>query len=282
MKVLVTGATGFLGNYVIKKLLNYDLEIIATSLIQVKDVTKFEWHDKVKYVECNLNENKKDFFAFFERPDLLIHLAWSGLPNYQSLFHIEENFYSNFIFIDTMLKGGLSKISVTGTCLEYGMQNGCLKEDLETKPSNPYALAKDTLRKFLEELHKQYVFKFNWIRLFYMFGEGQNGNALISQLDRAIQNNEPVFNMSGGEQLRDYLPVDDVADYIVKISLQSKEYKIINCCSGIPISVRKFVEDYLKRKNAHIDLNFGYYPYPDYEPMAFWGDNTKLKTLKNG
>ena len=85
--------------------------------------------------------------------------------------------------------------------------------------------------------------------------------------------------MSGGEQLRDYLPIDLVADYLVSCSLQTEITGIINCCSGRPISVRKFVEKYLEEKNINIKLNLGYYPYADYEPMAFWGDDTKLKKI---
>jgi len=85
--------------------------------------------------------------------------------------------------------------------------------------------------------------------------------------------------MSGGEQLRDYLRVSEVADILIKIALQNKVQGIINCCSGKPVSVRKFVEQYLLDNNAEIKLELGYYPYPDYEPMAFWGDNEKLKKI---
>jgi dTDP-6-deoxy-L-talose 4-dehydrogenase (NAD+) len=55
---------------------------------------------------------------------------------------------------------------------------------------------------------------------------------------------------------------------------------IINCCSGTPVSVKTFVENYLKEKNRSIKLNLGYYPYTDYEPMYFWGDNSKLKLIQ--
>ena len=87
--------------------------------------------------------------------------------------------------------------------------------------------------------------------------------------------------MSGGEQLRDYLPVEKVAEYIVKISLQDKIGGVINCCSGEPIPIRKLVENYLIEKNKNIKLNLGYYPYPEYEPMAFWGDTNKLNKVIN-
>ena len=91
--------------------------------------------------------------------------------------------------------------------------------------------------------------------------------------------NEKKFNMSGGKQLRDYLHVEKVAKFIVKISLQNKINGIINCCSGKPISIRDLVEGYLEENNKNIELNLGHFPYPDYEPMAFWGDNKKLNKI---
>ena len=109
--------------------------------------------------------------------------------------------------------------------------------------------------------------------------QGQNPNSLLSQLDRALVNGDAVFNMSGGEQVRDYLPVEKVAENIVKIALQQNVTGIINCCSGKGITVKEFVENYLKEKNKTITLNLGYYPYADYEPMSFWGDDRKLKIL---
>ena len=115
-----------------------------------------------------------------------------------------------------------------------------------------------------------------------MYGKGQNPNSLLSQLDKALQNGDEVFNMSGGKQTRDYLPVEKVAEYIVKISLQKKIGGIVNCCSGVAVTIKDFVEAYLKNSCKTIKLNLGYYPYTDYEPMHFWGSTEKLnKTYLN-
>lgn len=282
MKILVTGATGFIGRHVINELLNsYKADIIATSS-KLEKAKACEWFPHVQYFEYDLENEQKNNFEFFQCPDLMIHLAWQGLPNYKDPSHFENNLFSNYRFVKNMVEGGLKSIAITGTCFEYGMQEGLLKEDFETKPDNPYGLAKDTLRKFIEQLQQKIGFDFKWIRLFYMYGKGQSPHSILSQLDESLSNGDSVFNMSGGEQLRDYLPAEKVAQYLVKIAIQNKINGIVNCCSGHPISIRDFVENYLKQKQKKIDLNLGYYPYPDYEPMAFWGDNTILKTiLKN-
>lgn len=281
-KILVTGATGFIGNYVIAALQKSGCEVIATSANLEKAKGK-PWFNTVKYIAFDLKQFDAtvNYQKYFYSPDAVIHLAWEGLPNYKAVFHTEENLPRHFAFIKNLVKNGQKDITITGTCFEYGMQEGCLTEDMEAKPANSYAIAKNELRKQLQHLQTQIEFKLKWVRLFYMYGTGQNPNSLLSQLDRAFLNGDAVFNMSGGEQVRDYLPVEKVAEYIVKIALQQNIAGIINCCSGKGITVKEFVRNYLKEKNKSITLNLGYYPYADFEPMSFWGGDAKLKSIIN-
>ncbi len=279
MKVLVTGASGFIGNYTIKELLKYPEVKITASLRNLSKIENTDWKSKVQIIPGDLYNREINYYDYFNKPDILIHLTWESLNNYNDISHIESILYNNYNFIRNMILNGLKSVNITGTCLEYGLQNGCLDEDMNTFPTTPYALAKDTLRKFILELSKKYDFNFKWIRIFYMYGEGQNPKSLLEQLSYALNNDQKVFNMSGGDQLRDYLPVEEVAKYIVNISIQNELTGVFNCCSGEPISVRKLVENYLIQKNKSIKLNLGYYPYPDYEPMAFWGNKTKLNNI---
>lgn len=280
-KILVTGATGFIGNYVIKELLSRNYKVIATSSNELK-ASAAEWYTQVTYIPLNLEEfdNSTNYFKYFGEPDAMIHLAWEGLPNYKEDFHTEINLPRHLAFLTNLVSNGLTNLSVTGTCFEYGMKEGCLSEDMVCEPANSYAIAKNELRIQLQGLQSRLPFNFKWIRLFYMYGQGQSVKSLISQLEMALERNEPQFNMSGGEQVRDFLPVEEVAASIVTIALQNGVQGVINCCSGKPVTVKSFVEDYLKAKNKSIALNLGYYPYTDFEPMKFWGDTTKLKLIQ--
>ena len=284
MKVLVVGSTGFIGSHIMDNIRQHtDIDIIATTR-NIEKAKKFLWFNnkKVNIIEFNITQTSSDVYGRLQRPDIMIHLAWDGLPDYKNIIHIEQNLYKNYFFIKDMLSGGLRNLTVTGTCFEYGIKNGPLSEDMKTNPVTSYAVAKDSLRRFLQELQKIKNFDLKWLRLFYAYGKGQSQKSLLSQLDAAIKNNEKIFNMSDGEQLRDYLTVEKLSEYIVKITFQSKITGIINCCSGKPISIRNLAENYIKEKDADIKLNFGYYPYPDYEPVAFWGDNSKLlQIIKN-
>jgi nucleoside-diphosphate-sugar epimerase len=280
MKVIVTGGTGFIGNYIVKQLLQQGVDVIVTG-VNIKEATSRDWFTKVDFVELDINKPlTNEFKEKIASSDKLIHLIWSGLPNYKELHHFEINLMPQYFFIKEVIELGLVDITITGTCFEFGMQNGCLTADSFTDPQNPYALAKDTLRKFLQQIQQKIDFKLKWVRLFYMYGKGQSKKSILSQLEKSIENGDQTFNMSGGEQLRDYLPVDEVARKLIEISLQDEIDGLFNCCSGNPISIRKLVENYLAENNKKIELNLGYYPYADYEPMAFWGDNSNKQINK--
>lgn len=281
MKVLVTGATGFIGNYVIEELLMRNIKVVATSSKVTKAKEK-SWFSKVEYYPFNFNiDNLQNLYDYFNKPTHLIHLAWQGLPNYNEDFHLKECLPQQKNFLNNLINNGLHDITVTGTCFEYGMQEGELKETIDCKPANNYAIAKNELRIHLEKFKKEANLSFKWLRLFYMYGNGQNSKSLIPQLNDALQKKEPIFNMSGGEQIRDFMSVEEVAKNIVTIALQNKIEGLINCCSGNPITVKQFVLNYLKTKNATIKLNLGYYPYPNFEPFKFWGNTEKLNKIIN-
>jgi nucleoside-diphosphate-sugar epimerase len=268
VRIAVTGGTGFIGRHVLAELTKRDIEVIA---IVKPSTTKSLLHPVHKVVTLDLHDVPQDAFAKVGHPDALIHLAWDGLPNYRSLHHIEHELPAQYRFLKNLVESGLSTLVATGTCLEYGMQSGPLSEDMETRPCVPYGFAKDTLRRQLEYLKQARSFALTWARLFYLYGEGQSETSLWAQLNRAVQRGDKVFNMSGGEQLRDYLPVTEAARQIVSHACAGGDTGVINICSGEPVSIRKLVEGWIKENGWSVTLNLGHYPYPDYEPMAFWG-----------
>ncbi|MBB5408226.1 dTDP-6-deoxy-L-talose 4-dehydrogenase (NAD+) [Paraburkholderia sp. HC6.4b] len=281
MKIIVTGATGFVGRHLVPELLSRGHQIVAV----VREISKahsFQWSSEVRIVACDIGCLGPNFFDLLGNQDAVIHLAWPGLPNYQALFHFEENLLAAYQFLKQCVMAGVSQVLVTGTCFEYGMRDGLLSEALESQPANAYSLAKDTLRKFLENWRQQQSFTLQWARLFYMYGEGQNPHSVLAQLDRAIDDGDAVFNMSGGEQLRDYLPVAQVAQRLALLIEHPELSGITNICSGVPISVRRLVERRIAERNARIALNLGHYPYPSHEPMAFWGDPHRLQLVAAG
>ncbi len=266
MKIAVTGASGFIGRHVITALQSVDVEVVAV----VRNSSAFD--DSVRTVVMDIAKPSEDAFAQLGSPDVLIHLAWGGLPNYKSLHHFETELPTHYSFLKQLIESGLPAVVVAGTCFEYGTRSGALSADMPIQPTNAYAYAKAALHQQLQFLQATQAFKLTWARLFYLYGAGQAAKSLYTQLQQAIARGDSVFNMSGGEQLRDYLPVEVAAQQLVQLAISQNAMNTVNICSGRPVSVRRLVEQWLSEKNHDMHLNLGYYPYPDYEPMAFWGD----------
>jgi dTDP-6-deoxy-L-talose 4-dehydrogenase (NAD+) len=274
-RIAVTGASGFLGRHVLAALSKADVQVVAHALKPRPGLGGI----RPRWTFFDLAVAPDDAFERLGRPNIVIHLAWSGLPNYLSLRHSEVELPAQQRFLKRLTASGLKRLVVTGTCLEYGMQSGCLGEDVTPQPSNPYGAAKDALRRQLELPALQTPFELRWLRLFYLYGSGQAHTSLYPLFRAAVKRGDKTFDMSRGDQVRDFMRVEDAAAAIVAAALADETPQILNVCSGRPTSVRSLVEGWRAEASADIELNLGVFDYPTYEPFAFWGDNARLSAL---
>ena len=239
MRIAVTGATGFIGRHVLPELARGPYEVVAVSRRPggQPPISNGRW------VEMDISDPPADCHAALGSPEILIHLAWDGLPNYRSGHHVEVELPRQEAFLRAMIEAGLPSLLVTGTCLEYGKQSGKLDETMARLPDTSYAIAKSELLSRLLALSEYTPFVFTWARLFYLFGDGQSEKSLWGQFNAAFQRGETSFNMSGGEQLRDFLPVQTVARYLVDLAQAVAGAGVVNVCSGKPVAVRQLVEN---------------------------------------
>lgn len=267
MKIAITGATGFIGRHILYECRKRSISPVLTGRSSCVGES---------YTNLDISNPPPNIYHALGKPDTLIHLAWSGLHDYNSLYHFENQLPVHYAFLRDLVDQGLKNLVVAGTCLEYGMQYGPLSEKMVVKPITPYAFAKNSLREMLKNLKTVLPFNLTWLRIFYLYGDGQPEKALYSQIKSAVQQSTEYFDMSGGEQLRDYLHVNSAADHILSLALRNEDLGVVNICSGNPISVRNLVEGWIREHQWPIKLNLGCLPYPTYEPMAFWGDISKL------
>ena len=275
----MTGATGGLGELVVNRLLTLGVEVIATSRNEEKART-MGFYSRVIYKPFDISQKTdKDLFRYFNEPDVLIHLAWEKLNEYRNEEHLTTILDNHKAFIANLLQNGLKDLTAVGTCYEYGLREGVLDESMPADPVLPYPQAKNLFREFIESQKNTRDFSFKWLRVFYVFGEVKERKNLYTLILNAVKNGEETFNMSGGEQVRDFLTPHEIANIIVDVSLQKSTEGVINCCSGKPVKLKDFVTEFLKNNNFKLKLNLGYYPYVDYEPMITWGSVEKLKQV---
>jgi hypothetical protein len=188
--VAVTGASGFVGRHVLAALAERGAAVIDTSRTGSAPAGVSA---RARWMRLDVHDPDATTLEVLRQADAVIHLAWGGLPNYHSPHHVESELPAQREFLTDLMKSG-THVVVAGTCLEYGMQAGELTERMPSAPVVEYAIAKDRLRRSLDEA------PFTWARLFYMYGAGQSPNALWSQLTAAVRAGDEEFGLSGARQ----------------------------------------------------------------------------------
>ena len=276
MKVALTGGTGFIGQHVRKLLAKNEHEVL---LLVRKHVEIAELGANEKFVIADISEDRNDWFDYLDQPDVLLHLAWGGLPNYLDNYHVEVELPIQSQFLCKVVASGLPKLVVTGTCYEYGLTSGALVESQETNPNTPYGVAKDRLRKSLLDLKSEFKFELTWGRIFYPYGDGQSEVSIYSQLRASILNGDHQFKMGSGKQILDFISVENVVRALLYLTTRCAGVGLVNIGSGEPQSVLDFVHSQIRALGAQLEPLVGALPDRNFEAQSFWADVKKLDEL---
>ena len=272
MKILVTGANGYIGRYVVKELLDKGHEVIASD-IRYDDVDERALRSSV-----DLFGGAEDIFDRFDRPDCVIHLAWRNGFVHNDLSHIND-LPGHYTFIRNMLEGGLKHIVVMGSMHEVGYHEGAIDENTPCNPISLYAIAKNTLRQLTLLKAKEKGACCQWIRGYYILGDDLKNNSIFSKIVAAAAEGKKEFPFTSGKNKYDFMHVTELAGQIAATATQTEVDGIINCCSGEPVSLGEKVESFIKEHGFDIKLNYGAFPDRAYDSPAVWGDTTKIDMI---
>lgn len=271
--VLITGSEGFLGQRVVGELeMVPDVEVVR--LGRWRSPTERHAHGRIVHADLHDERGVEEIARI--GPDVVLHLAWEGLSDFRSARHLSQ-VTGHVRFLNALIDAGTRRIVGVGTCLEYGLVEGELDESMAARPVIPYAEGKARLSEELEHLATEAGVSWSWTRVFYPYGPGQQPKSLWSALDAAIDRGDPVFPMSGGQQVRDYLHADVLGRILARLVQTESVDGCVNVCSGEPVTVHELVERWIAARGATIRPQLGVFPYPDYEPMAFWGSTRVLQ-----
>ena len=279
MRVFITGATGFIGSHTVRALRAANHEVAALvypndSLQRLDDLS-----GQFDIIPSDL-ANIGDVLELLKRwePDACIHLAWFAEPGkYLDSTENIKTLISSLNLLQSLVEIGCKQIIAAGTCAEYDLNIGYLREDSPVSPDTLYAATKSSLNLVGQQFSKNNELIFSWARIFYLFGPQEDERRLIPSLIEALKREES-FPSTAGEQVRDYLHVEDVARAFVTL-LEKKAEGTYNISSGKPITIRSLLETVGKIMRRSDLLEFGALPYRDWEPMFVCGDNRKLRSL---
>lgn len=273
MKILVTGANGYIGS----KVCSF-LDILGHKVIAC-DISNSHLNSKIKFINFDIfSDLNIDLFEFFGKPDVCLHLAWRDGFIHSSDRHMLD-LSLHYAFLNNLLKHGLKNVAIMGTMHEIGYFEGCVTENTPCNPTNQYGIAKNALRESSALLCKKYEAFWKWLRAFYIYGDDSFGNSIFCKLRKAAADGVSTFDLTSGEKKFDFINVNDLAKLISYSILQIDINGIINVSTGKPVSLKDMILKYTNMNNISINLNWGAYPERESESPCIYGDNTKISKV---
>lgn len=280
MKIFITGATGFIGKHILDQFQNKKHSILASALEYEKINNN---NQNIQWLYGNLHdiESLKSKIISFN-PDIVIHLAWFGIPDYSENISI-YNLNVSIKLLDIILEEtNCKKIIVSGSCYEYGSVYGIANEQDNIKINSYFSWAKHSLFNYLYLKCSQREVQLIWFRFFYVFGTGQRQGSLLPTIINCIKKGEQLC-LNNPFNKNDFIYVKDVALAVEMVvnaekTIESGIYNLGTGSSTSVVEICKIVELLLTDKTSFSSL---VKETESKENTDFWADISKIRnTLK--
>jgi UDP-glucose 4-epimerase len=236
--ILITGANGFVGTHLSKALMTRGFRVSRI----VRSIASDDGISAQNVVDLTARANVEQAFSLF-RPDYVIHLAGSkGRVNdaaqFYDLYNENVSMSLNIIGACRLLRN-FKRLIFLGTCEEYGQVLTPYIETQKEKPTSAYGLSKLAVTQILTGLFHSHQFPSVVLRPTVIYGPGQGGEMFLSALIQTLLSGKD-FAMTGGEQYRDFIYINDVVDAIVKtvVADERVDGRVLNVGAGISFQVK--------------------------------------------
>jgi nucleoside-diphosphate-sugar epimerase len=273
-RVLVTGASGFIGRETLQPLLSAGEEVhaVSTHAAPADAPTGVHWH-RVDLLHAAATADLITEVA----PTHLLHLAWYAEPG--RFWSSEENLRwvsASLELLRAFARAGGRRAVIAGTCAEYGwgLRTVCDERMTPCEPATLYGTAKHALRLLAERWAEGAGVSLAWGRVFFVFGPGEDERRLGGSVARALVRGEPA-RCSHGRQVRDFLSVGDLAAAFVAL-LRSNVEGPVNLASGAPVTVAELVQALAAAAGRPELVELGVVPAPSGEPELLTAEVGRL------
>lgn len=240
---MLTGGSGLIGKEAILPLLSKGYEVYALSSKNIR-----ENRDGMHYIKCDLLKyNEVQQLCKRVKAEYLLHFAWYTGDGYLDAginYDLKE---ASINLLKEFNNNGGRRAIFAGTCFEYKFKDMPLKETDELNPTTVYARCKNELREKAEQYCKENNLSFGWGRIFYVFGNRENGKRLTPYIINTLLLNKEAL-IKNGDLIKDYMYTKDIGNAFVKFLSGSIE-GIVNICSGEGISLKDYASLIARKLN---------------------------------
>lgn len=244
-KVLLTGASGFVGRHCLSALRarNYEIHAVTSRKAgQAAEPPEVLWH------KANLLDKAETLDLMAEvKPTHLLHCAWYAVPG--KYWTATENFLwveAGHQLLTAFSGQGGERVVAVGSCAEYDWSEGlCSESTTALKPGTTYGQCKHEFQTWVSTFSKQAKLSAAWARLFFLYGPHEAATRLVASVIQSVLHEQPALCTSG-QQIRDFLYVQDAADALVAL-LDSNVEDAVNIASGKPVSVAELIGEIAKQ-----------------------------------
>lgn len=275
-KIVITGATSFIGVHLIRELLNNKFEIYAVVRPNSANLYRIPENDLVHVIELDMNDYDR-LCENTEKIDAFIHLAWEGVraPQRDNELLQRRNYECALKALHAAFISGCKVFIGAGSQAEYGKMTGKVDETYSCSPITEYGKMKHLAFEKMKEEAEEKGIRFIWTRIFSLYGKyDYPGTLVMSAVDR-MKRNEPI-EMTEATQMWDYLYVVDAAKAIVHLLLSEDASGVYNLANGDVKPLRRFIEEIKVVLNSSSELKFGAIPYGEAGPIDLIPDNSKI------
>lgn len=276
MKILLTGATGFLGAQIARRL---ERENVQTALL-VRPKSNLGRIDPLpknaQLIQGSLQDLPETAIKNFA-PDLLIHTAWHGVTNEHrnDPAQVSQNIGPALKLLELAREAGAKTFIGLGSQAEYGPLNRVIREDDPTSPTTVYGAAKLAACHLTRVLAAQYGMRWAWLRVFSTYGPMEDLSWMLPYLIRRLLRGEKP-SLTGCEQKWDFLFGPDAADAVWSVANTPTVNGIFNLGSGRGDSLLTTVETLRNAIDPKLPLGIGDVPYRPDQVMHLEADITRL------
>ncbi|OFW57332.1 MAG: epimerase [Candidatus Solincola sediminis] len=276
-RVLLTGASGFIGRHAIEALMERDYEVHA---LDIKHGPGCEDSKQLIRHECDLLDplQRRNLISDIKATHLL-HFAWyTAHGKYWSSLENLRWLEASIDLIAEFAANGGSRAVIAGSCAEYDWKYGYCSETLTPmNPSTLYGACKHSLHEILEHASKELGISSAWGMVFFLYGPYENPKRIVPAVITSLLKNEPAL-CSHGQQIRDFLHVSDVADAFVAV-LESGYIGSVNIASGNPVRLRDVIYRIAESMEKTDLVRLGAVEVSPDEPGMIVADTSRLKDI---